>query len=106
MHDDLVTSQAKIVEPICYTEAATNPHWVKAMNEELTALASNDTWELTTLPVGKKPIGCKWVYKVKLSADGTLQRYKARLVAKGFTQKYEVDYHETFSPVVKMIGSC
>lgn len=63
---------------------------------------SNHTWDLVDLPPGKKPIGSKWVYKVKLKSNGSLERCKARLVAKWFNQKYGVDYEEIFSPVVKM----
>ena len=47
-------------------------------------------------------MGCKWVFAVKLKADGSLERYKARLVAKGYTQMYGVDYQETFVLVAKM----
>ena len=74
-------------EPATYLEAAQHPEWVKAMQKEIEALNANHTWEVIDLPKGKKAIGCKWVYKVKLKKDGTLERYKARLVAKGFTQK-------------------
>lgn len=71
------------------------------MANELQALQDNHTWEIVKLPKGEKPISCRWVYKVKYKADGSIERYKACLVAKGFTQKEGVDFHETFSPVVK-----
>jgi Reverse transcriptase (RNA-dependent DNA polymerase) len=72
------------------------------MKEELYALKKNDTWDIVNLPKGKKPVGCKWVYKIKYNSNGTVERYKARLVAKGFTQTYGIDYQETFAPVAKM----
>jgi hypothetical protein len=56
------------------------------MSNELRVLEANSTWTLEPLPSGKKPIGCKWVFKTKLKADGSIERYKARLVSKGYTQ--------------------
>lgn len=73
------------------------------MNEEIEALEKNNTWDLTTLPHEKTPIGCKWVYRNKHNANGSIERYKARLVAKGFHQKKRVDYKETFAQVAKMV---
>jgi hypothetical protein len=68
----------------------------------LEALEKNQTWKLTKLPPGKKPVSCKWIFKTKRKADGSLERHKVRLVARGFTQTQGLDYSETFSPVVKM----
>ena len=73
------------------------------MRFELHALQANGTWSLTSLPSGKTPIGCRWVYKIKHHSDGSVERYKARLVAQGFTQMAGVDYHDTFSLTAKII---
>ena len=74
------------------------------MDAEILALEANLTWTITSLPPGKKPIGCKWVYKVKYKSNGSIERFKARLVAKGFTQKEGLDYIDTLSPVAKMVS--
>lgn len=66
------------------------------------SLLKNNTWVLSDLPPGKKPIGCKRVYKVKYKAYGTLDKYKDRLVVKGFSQREGIDYEETFAPIAKM----
>jgi histone deacetylase 1/2 len=71
------------------------------MDSEHQAFLRNRTWRLVPRPKGKNVIGCKWVYKVKHKADGSVDRYKARLVAKGFKQRYGIDYEDTFSLVVK-----
>ncbi|KAJ0621772.1 putative RNA-directed DNA polymerase [Helianthus annuus] len=97
-----VAALNKVYEPTCYDEAAKNDKWVDAMNSEMEALYRNNTWVLVDLPKGRKPIGCKWVFKFKYKANGEVERYKARLVAKGFNQREGLDFGETFSPVVKM----
>uniref|UniRef100_A0A2N9I881 Integrase catalytic domain-containing protein n=1 Tax=Fagus sylvatica TaxID=28930 RepID=A0A2N9I881_FAGSY len=100
-HKSFALALTTMSEPTSFAQASQIPHWREAMLSEFTALEANHTWVVTALPPGKQPIGCKWVYKVKLKADGTLERYKARLVAKGYTQQEGLDYSETFSPVAK-----
>ena len=76
------------------------------MKEELDALSKNHTWDLVTLPLRKFVVGCKWFYKIKTCSDGSIERYKARLVAKDFTQEYEIDCEETFTPVARISSIC
>jgi histone deacetylase 1/2 len=88
-------------EPYNLQEALSIPHWKVAMDAEYGALMKNKTWRLVPPQPGRNLIDCKWVYKVKRKADGSIDRYKARLVAKGFKQRLGIDYDDTFSPVVK-----
>jgi histone deacetylase 1/2 len=88
-------------EPAYVSDALQDPKFVSAMDAEYQALIKNSTWHLVPKPKGKNIIGCKWVYKIKRKADGSIDRYKAWLVAKGYKQRYGIDYEDMFSPVVK-----
>lgn len=93
-------------EPMTVKDAKDCPNWGKwqqAMQEEIQALERNKTWTLVDRkPDMKKPIKTKWIFKIKLNTDGSINRYKARLVAKGYSQLPEIDYKETFAPVASM----
>ncbi|PKI51566.1 hypothetical protein CRG98_028126 [Punica granatum] len=73
------------------------------MGEELRPLELNGTWTLSALSLGKKPVDCKWIYKIKRHVDGSIERYKARLMAKDFTQVEGIDFSEAFAPVAKLV---
>jgi len=66
------------------------------MQAEIDALQLNNTWSEVVLPPGKRAISSKWVFKVKLNADGSLERYKARLVVRVNTQKEGIDYYQDY----------
>lgn len=73
------------------------------MQEELKAMHDNNTWSIVALPPHKRAIGCRWIFKNKFHADGTLARRKVRLVAKGYNQQEDLDYLDTFLPVAKLV---
>lgn len=91
----LANANNTILEPTTLAEALSSPEapmWISAMQEEYTSLLQNETWEITDLPPQRKPVSCKWTFKVKYNAQGQIDRYKARLVARGFTQRYSIDF--------------
>ena len=87
--------------PLTYSEAAQDEVWRQAMKEEMLAIDRSHTWDLETPPLHCKPIGLKWIFKLKKNPHGEVIRYKARLVVKGYSQKKGVDYEEVFAPVVR-----
>jgi hypothetical protein len=91
-------------DPMTYEEALAGADadlWRKAMDEEMTSLLENGTWELGKLPEGAKALPMKWVYKIKRDAQENVERYKARLVAKGYLQREGIDFEEVYAPMSK-----
>ena len=72
------------------------------MKSEMDSMYTNQVWILVDALEGVTPIGCKWIFKMKIEADGQVKTYKAKLVVKGFRQKSGVDSEETFSLIVML----
>ena len=101
------STQFDVEEPETYARAMQGPNsteWARAMEEELDQLRKNDTWILvprSEIEPGHRPLGGKWVYKVKRDVNGEVARFKARWVVKGYLQQFGVDFDQTFAAVVK-----
>ncbi|KAF4038260.1 hypothetical protein GN244_ATG09606 [Phytophthora infestans] len=82
-----------IKEPQSFAEAMQSEHrqhWKQVMDKIWSDLQSNGTWELVEEPKNANLISSKWVYKIKFSITGELERFKARLVGRGVYKKLEL----------------
>ena len=82
------------------------PYWKESISDEVESILQNHTWELVDLPLGSKPLGYKWIFKKKMKADASIDKYKARLVVKGYNKKEGLDYFDTYSPVTRISSIC
>ena len=89
-------------EPSNFSEASELKEWIDACLDELKSIEKNLVWSLVDLPAGTKPIGLRWIFKVKRNSDGSINKYKACLVAKGYVQQHGVDFDEVFAPVARL----
>ncbi|GKE19840.1 retrotransposon protein, putative, ty1-copia subclass [Tanacetum coccineum] len=88
-----------------YNTALSDPEsdkWLEAINIEMQSMKDNQVWVLVDLPSNGRTVMSKWLFKKKTDMDGNVHTFKAHLVAKGYTQTYDVDYEETFSPVANI----
>ena len=106
--DPVETNELKTDDPKTVKEAMERndwQEWKKAMIAEMNSMGKTKTFQKLkrkNLPIGRKPIGCKWVFKLKKDENGNVTKYKARIVAKGYSQKFGTDYEHTFAPTVKI----
>lgn len=99
-----VMAEAECLEPT-YEEAKKRPDWPDwevAIKAEIESLIRNETWEVVERPSNTNVVSCKWVLRVKKNSAGEIDKRKARLVARGYTQKYGLDYFDTYAPVAKL----
>ena len=97
----------QIGDPTTYWDAIKRPDsklWIEAMRKEIDTLVERGTWEIVPQPKGHNIVGSKFVYKLKLRHDGSIDKYKARLVAQGYSQVDGLDYFsdDLFAPVARM----
>ncbi|XP_070036035.1 uncharacterized protein [Nicotiana tomentosiformis] len=88
-----------VVDTISSSDSA---FWKEAVNSEIQLVLDKHTCELVDLPPGNKPLGSKWIFKRKMKAGGTIDKYKARLVVRCYRQKKGLDYFDTYSPVTRI----
>jgi hypothetical protein len=97
-----ISSSSLSLVPTFIRAIPADPSWHHAREEEYDSLITDNTWDLVPRPVGSNVITDKWIFQHNFNSDGTLEWYKARWVLQGFTQRPDINYDETFSPVVKL----
>lgn len=97
-----LSSFHSLFEPTSYKEVVLDPLQQQAINVKLSTLHKTNTWDLVNLPSSKRDVSCRWVYKIKTKANGSIEQYNAHLVTKGYAQEYNIDYKETFAHIAKV----
>lgn len=89
-------------DPINFVEASKLEARIEACVDEMQSIEKNEVWILVDYPAGVKPIGPRWIFKIKHNSDGSTEYYKTRLVAKGYVQQYGIYFDEGFSHVARL----
>ena len=98
----LMTSKVAYPEPKTVTKALKDKRWHDPMAEEINNCHETGTWVLVPYKEEMHVLGCRWVFRTQLNADGTLKKRRSRLVAKGYEQSEGIDYLDTYSPMVRI----
>jgi hypothetical protein len=93
-------------EPSCYDQENIHPIWRDVMMDEYQSIMKNDVWDIVPIHEGKSLMTSKWIYKIKHTIDGRIERHIMRFVARGFSQVEGIDYEETFSLVAQYTSIC
>jgi hypothetical protein len=100
-YSDLISQLNLVIDskPSTFEEASKHQVWKDAMIEEYDSILKNDVWAVVPRPCGKSVVTSKWIYKIKNTIDGSVEKFKAIFVARGFSHKEGIDYDEIFSLV-------
>ena len=90
-----------LTEPKTVAAALKHPGWNGAKTEEMVSFDETDTFTLVPYQPDMHILGCRWIFRIKLNADGTVKCLRSRLVVKCYDQEQGIDYLDTYSPVVK-----
>jgi hypothetical protein len=91
--------------PKTFKQAMASPQkaaWEEACQQKIAAHMDNGTWHLAKLPAGRTPVGSRWVFHIKRTAEGFIERYKACLIAQGFSKRPGWDFAESFAPTIRL----
>ena len=88
-------------EPSNYEEVVERKEWKDSMIEEYQSIMKNVVCDVVPRPEGMSVVTSKWIYKIKHTADGSIEKHRARFMARGFSQKEGIDYEETFTSVAR-----
>ena len=97
-------AHGKTAESTLVTEAMMSDekeYWLDAMKQEMNSICGNNVYDLVELPEGKRALNSRWMFKRKIASDGSIECYKACLVAQGSSEKFGMDYDDTFCPIVR-----
>lgn len=96
-------------KPVKMKKALSDPKWRYAMKEKLESIEKNNNRKLVDLSDGKKPIGVRWMFRVKANPKGKIFKHKAQLVIKAFLQREDLEFEEVFTPIagietIRLVG--